>query len=357
MRKPAHPARLLKTPYIILVLIAALVAPVSASGFVWARKGVTVVVDGSTAYYRTQADTVADVLEEASVVVGVHDVVSPALDAMVDDGTSVVVRHAIPVTIDCNGDLLELDVIGTTVADALVAAGLDPSLGLHVVPSVEAPLRKDMTVVAKDVFLRISQEEVEIPFDVIERSDATLLAGQRKVISEGKSGRALRVYEIVVIGGVEGTRYAKAEEVLTEPVTEVVAVGTRKVPKQILVASKSTHIPPKPTKAPATGKKITVTSTAYTPWDAGCGGLSVIERKLAAYGVPDGWGIIAVDPKVIPLGSKVYVSGYGNAIAADTGGAIKGNRIDVCFWVGGESASRSAAFAWGRRTVTVTIIK
>ncbi len=357
MRKPAHPARLLKTPYIILVLIAALVVPVSASGFVWARKGVTVVVDGSTAYYKTQADTVADVLDEASVVVGVHDVVSPALDMAVDDGTTVVVRHAIPVQIDCNGDILSLEVVGTTVADALVAAGLDPSLGLHVVPAVEAPLRKDMTIVAKDVFLRISQEEVEIPFDVIEQPDATLLAGQSKVISPGKVGRAMRVYEIVVTGGVEGTRYAKAEEILSEPVAEVVAVGTKKAAKQILVASKSAHVAPRPSTAPTTGKKLSVTSTAYTPWDPGCGGLSVIERKLKAYDVPSGWGIIAVDPSVIPLGSKVYVSGYGNAIAADTGGAIKGNRIDVCFWAGGESASRSAAFNWGRRTVTITIIK
>lgn len=357
MRKPAHPARLLKTPYIIVVLVAALVVPVSASGFVWARKGVTVVVDGSTAYYKTQADTIADVLDEASVVVGAHDVVSPALDATVDDGSTIVVRHAIPVQIDCNGDILALDVVGTTVADALVAAGLDPSLGLHVSPAVEAPLRKDMTIVARDVFLRISQEEVEIPFDVIERSDPMLLAGQRKVISAGKAGRAIRVYETVVTGGVEGTRYVKAEEVLTESVAEVVSVGTKKAVRQILVASRSTHVAPKPARAPTSGKRIAVISTAYTPWDSSCGGISVIERKLRAYAVPSGWGIIAVDPTVIPLGSKVYVSGYGNAIAADTGGAIKGNRIDVCFWVGGEAASRNAAFSWGRRSVTVTIIK
>jgi uncharacterized protein YabE (DUF348 family)/3D (Asp-Asp-Asp) domain-containing protein len=357
MSKPAHPARLLKTPYIIAVLIAALVVPVSASGFVWARKGVTVVVDGSTAYYKTQADTVADVLDEASVVVGAHDVVSPALDATVDDGSTIVVRHAIPVQIDCNGDLLALDVVGSTVADALVAAGLDPSLGLNVTPAVEAPLRKNMTIVARDVFLRISQEEVEIPFDTIERPDSTILAGQRKTISAGKPGRAMRVYEIVVTGGVEGTRYVKAEEILAGPVAEVVAVGTRKAAKQILVASRSTHVAPRPTGAPTGGTKVTFTSTAYTPWDAGCGGLSVIERKLKAYAVPSGWGIVAVDPRVIPLGSKVYVSGYGYAIAADTGGAIKGNIIDVCFWTGGESASRNAAIHWGRRSVTVTIVK
>lgn len=357
MRKPAHPARLLKTPYIILVLIAALVVPVSASGFVWARKGVTVVVDGTTAYYKTQADTVADVLDEASVVVGVHDVVSPALDSTVDDGSMVVVRHAIPVRIDCNGDVLELDVVGTTVADALVAGGLDPSLGLNVSPAVEEPLRKNMTIVAKDVFLRISQEEVAIPFDVIERPDPTLLEGQRAVFTPGTPGRALRVYEIVVTGGVEGTRYVKAEQVLLEPVAEVVAVGIKKAAPRILVAAKKMHVAPRPSAAPASGQKLTFRSTAYTPWDAGCGGISVIERKLRAYAVPSGWGIVAVDPRVIPLGTKVYVSGYGYAIAADTGGAIKGNIVDVCFWAGGEAASRHAAIHWGRKSVTITIIK
>ncbi|PKQ37675.1 MAG: hypothetical protein CVT59_06425 [Actinobacteria bacterium HGW-Actinobacteria-1] len=358
MRKPAHPARPLKTPYIIIALIAALVVPVSASGFAWARKGVTVIVDGGTAYYRTQADTVADVLAEAGIEVDVHDVVTPAADAAISDGSTIVVRHAIPVKIDCNGEILDLDVVGTTVADALVAAGLDPSLGLDVQPEVESPLRADMTIVAKDVFLRISQEEVDMPFDIIEKQDASMVVGQRKVLTAGVVGRAIRVYEIVVTGGVEGARYVKAEQVLTEPVPQVVAVGSKKVTKQLPVIASITHKGAKKTAAPpASGTKMTVTATAYTPWDAGCGGLPVIQRKLAAYNIPEGWGIVAVDPKVIPLGSKVYVSGYGNAIAADTGGAIRGNRIDVCFWAGGESVARKAAINWGRRTVTITIIK
>jgi len=60
--------------------------------------------------------------------------------------------------------------------------------------------------------------------------------------------------------------------------------------------------------------------------------------------------VIAVDPNVIPLGSKVYVDGYGYAVAADTGGAIKGNRIDVFF------PTKEQAYRWGSRKVKVTII-
>jgi 3D (Asp-Asp-Asp) domain-containing protein len=68
-----------------------------------------------------------------------------------------------------------------------------------------------------------------------------------------------------------------------------------------------------------------------------------------ASGLPVGPGVIAVDPTVIPLGTRVFVPGYGPAIAADTGTAIKGNIIDL--WM----PSTAAARAWGRRTVTITI--
>ncbi len=93
----------------------------------------------------------------------------------------------------------------------------------------------------------------------------------------------------------------------------------------------SSYSPP-----PAGGTSITVVATAYCM------------AGSTATGMPVGRGIIAVDPNVIPLGTRVHVSGYGDAIAADTGGAIVGNRIDV--WL-----PCSEAYAWGARTVTVTI--
>lgn len=84
------------------------------------------------------------------------------------------------------------------------------------------------------------------------------------------------------------------------------------------------------------GSSFTAESTAYC-----LGGTT-------ATGMPVGRGIIAVDPRVIPLGSRVHVSGYGDAIAADTGGAIRGNIVDV--WL-----PCNEAYSWGRRTVTVTV--
>jgi 3D (Asp-Asp-Asp) domain-containing protein len=68
-----------------------------------------------------------------------------------------------------------------------------------------------------------------------------------------------------------------------------------------------------------------------------------------ASGLPVGWGIVAVDPAVIPLGTKLYVPGYGNGVAADTGSAIKGMIIDVWF------PTCAQARAWGRKRLTVTV--
>ncbi|GED17436.1 3D domain-containing protein [Aneurinibacillus migulanus] len=96
------------------------------------------------------------------------------------------------------------------------------------------------------------------------------------------------------------------------------------------------------------GKVMTVESSAYTANCAGCSG--VTSQGINLKENPDA-KVISVDPSVIPLGSKVYVEGYGTAIAGDTGGAIKGKKIDVFF------PEREQALQWGRKNVTVKVIK
>lgn len=334
--RPASPVRFLKPQYIVAALIPVAIVLLSVTGFVWAHKGVTLVVDGDSRYVRSQAADVAGLLDEADVVIGEGDVVTPAEDVSLEDGMSVVVRHAVPVTLSLSGDLLRLHVVGQTVADALVAAGVDSAAGTATEPSLDTPLRPDMLITVNDVFLRVVQEEAEIPFDIVTEQDSSQPLGARAVVREGVPGRMLRVYRVVVTDGVEGARTLTAERVLVKPVDEVISVGVKRSSRSV---TRSRGV----TKPPTSGEKMSVTSTAYAPGSDG------VDWRTAT-GARAGFGVIAVDPDVIPLGTHVYVSGYGYAIAADTGGAIRGKRIDVCF------DTRAEAIAWGRRTVTVTLL-
>ncbi|HYX76073.1 MAG TPA: 3D domain-containing protein, partial [Gaiellaceae bacterium] len=85
------------------------------------------------------------------------------------------------------------------------------------------------------------------------------------------------------------------------------------------------------------GDSITVTATGYSL------------HGRTATGAPTGWGVVAVDPSVIPLGTPLSIPGYGSGVAADTGGAIVGATIDLWF------PTLAQARAWGRRTVTITL--
>jgi len=96
--------------------------------------------------------------------------------------------------------------------------------------------------------------------------------------------------------------------------------------------------PSAPAPAPAgPGRTITVEATGYSL------------QGTTATGVPVGWGVVAVDPSVIPLGTRMTIPGYGEGVAADTGSAVRGRMIDLWF------PTTAQALAWGRRTVTITL--
>jgi peptidoglycan DL-endopeptidase CwlO len=94
---------------------------------------------------------------------------------------------------------------------------------------------------------------------------------------------------------------------------------------------------PAPTGPPAPGTRMTVSSTGYCL------------RGRTSTGIPTGWGVVAVDPAVIPLGTRMTIPGYGEGVAADTGSAVRGAMIDVWF------PSCPQALQWGRKTITITI--
>ncbi|TLM64759.1 MAG: DUF348 domain-containing protein, partial [Actinobacteria bacterium] len=158
-RKPAGPARRPKIQHLFALLIAAAFLALLTASYAWAVKGVTVVNDGEATYHKTKAPDVAALLEQAGVAVDHADIVTPAPDSSLKDGMTVVVRHAVPVNLVLGGERVDLDVVGVTVADALTACGIDPAAGLKVEPALAAPLAREMTITAADVFLRVDAEK------------------------------------------------------------------------------------------------------------------------------------------------------------------------------------------------------
>jgi len=137
-------------------------------------------------------------------------------------------------------------------------------------------------------------------------------------------------------------RLRRAEQLKTAQInaleTRVRQAETKSAALTAAAAPASDPAPaPSPTPAPTGGRTLTVSSTGYSL------------PGHTATGLPVGWGVVAVDPNVIPLGTKMTIPGYGEGVAADTGSAVRGNDIDLWF------PTLAQARAWGRRTVTITL--
>ncbi|MBQ7758189.1 3D domain-containing protein [Anaerotignum sp.] len=188
------------------------------------------------------------------------------------------------------------------------------------------PIEAMMTLSLTSVTEKTVAETKTIPYKTIEKENPNMEYGESKVIQEGKDGVSTIISKEIYHGTeLMDTKFVE-EKVTTAAQNKIVEVGTAHYINGVRYT-----------------KAISAKVTAYTPFDAGCNGIT-------ASGTKAGYGTVAVDPKVIPLGSKVYIPGYGTAIATDTGGAIKGNRVDVCY------GSKAEAFGWGVRNTTVYVL-
>jgi 3D (Asp-Asp-Asp) domain-containing protein len=175
-------------------------------------------------------------------------------------------------------------------------------------------------------------ETTPIPFKVEYEFSRTVGPGRLVSVRQGKPGRLEKIYEIHYKNGKPvGKTLIKSNRV--EPVSKLVHMGRKGY-------TSSRH---KFTRT----KVLTMEATAYDP-SAGRGRHATFRT---ATGLRAQYGIVAVDPKVIPLGTRVFVEGYGFAIAADKGSAIKGKKIDLCY------NTRSECIRFGRRDVRVHILR
>lgn len=212
-------------------------------------------------------------------------------------------------------------------------------------PGLDKTVKKDMEISIVRVTTETEEVTEAVAYSTEEKQDSSLPKGEEKIITQGQEGQIVKEYKITKENGKEVNRELVDEEVKKESVNHVVAVGTKEATQKS--DSNLVTLSDKSSNEPSGGKTLTVTASAFTASCSGCSGVTSTGINLQAN---PNMKVIAVDPNVIPLGSKVWVEGYGVAVAGDTGGAIKGNRIDV------HVPNKSAAYSWGVRTVQVKII-
>lgn len=314
---------------------------------------VTITIDNEEHIYYTTAETVSQFLEENGFEFSNHDDISHSTAQRIEDGLHIVVNKAFQVELDNGGKESKVWTTGGTVADILADEEIEYGELDRITPALNKKITEEDTLITI-VNINIETETVEekVAFETEERKDSSLAKGKEKVLSEGREGLVEKTYEVVYENGKEAERKLIEEDVKKESKNRVLAVGTKEVQQAVATAnSKQTKSSGsstnKATESPSGGKEFTMQATAYTASCNGCSGYTATGINLNANRHAK---VIAVDPNVIPLGSKVWVEGYGVAIAGDTGGSIKGNRIDA------HVPSKDAAMKFGRRTVKVKVL-
>lgn len=285
----------------------------------------------------TTASTVEELLKDEGIPLTEHDKVKPKIDTKIENDLSIQIEKAFTTVLVDGGKEKEVWTTSTTVADFLEHQGVSLKKQDRVEPQQDKMVTKDTVVKVIRVEKVTDVVEEPVEYAVVTKNDSSLSKGEEKVVTKGRAGLVKREYEVTLENGEEVSRTLLKETPVKESQDKIVAVGTKLSSKPVSRGASSNA-----------GKEFYVTSTAYTANCNGCSGITATGFNL--HENPNA-KVIAVDPNVIPLGSKVYVEGYGYAIAADTGGAIKGNKIDVFF------STKEQAYRWGVRTVKIKVIE
>ncbi len=322
-----------KSPKAKILMAIMVLAIIASATFVNMRKTITLKIDDREETFVTYKGTVKDVLETMGVEVGPKDKVQPSLEDRVSEGDTISIKRAVSVKLTVGNKQLEINTAENTISEMLAAEkeqlksqGIEFNEGVdEISPSLDSQITKNLNIDLVKVEVKEELAKETIDFDVIVEEDSSLDSGIEEIIQEGVSGEKEVAYEVVYKNGKEVSRTLKSSRVVSEPVNKVVVQGTRKT-----IASRN-------------GQLLDYKSVLYVEATAYSGG-GITATGTTPVRDPNGISTISVDPRVIPLGSLVYVEGYGKAIAADTGGAIIGNIIDVYV-----NSNEEAIYNWGRR--------
>lgn len=338
--KRKNPVRRLLTMTLLMVGLVAVLAQTAVA------QNTYVITDGDQITVHTSfSSDPAIVLDQAGVELDGNDFYTTAAG----DGVSeITVQREQTIHIDYCGRKIQASSYGESLQTLVDRLGLQTYGTYSVSEDLKTMTYDGMEVYINNVVQAQETYTVEVPFETIYCSDPTLPEGEEEVLVEGVVGQIQRQAQVVYKNAQEQSRIVLEETLLEQPVNKIVAVGT------------GTNVGEK-SDMPLigdgvivlqTGEVLTYTSsktfkaTAYTHTDAGC-------DRITATGTRVRVGTVAVDPRVIPYGTRMFIVTndgsyiYGIATAEDCGGAIKENRIDLYF------ETTSECFKFGRRTCTV----
>ena len=314
--------------------------------FVWGTfyamsKQVSIVDDkGEKISFITYASKTAEVLAEKNVSLGEWDEVSIPLDGRVKDGDTIYVYRSKVVTFINGKDRVSEITAKPTVKDFIESHGIDPESSIRTNVALNEKVTPDMTIQVTYLDEKTVAADEVLHYGTKKIANNTMVSGQTNLISKGTDGLVNRVYQEYYENGELVNREVVKETIKVAAVDEVVEYGTK---SRNSIKYSGVNI--------SRGNEyrykdcLTVTATAYC-----CGTTTATGMKVR-------YGVVAVDPRVIPLGSRLYIEAengtwiYGTAVAADTGGAIKGNKIDLYV------ESYSDAINFGRRKAKVYILE
>ncbi len=331
-----------KAMRLVTAVLAVMFLVATCGGFAYPIQTDVTIADAGKApvTIRTTDPSVGKILSKQGIVLNEGDELNYDLSDTVQNDAVIRIYRAVDVSLTYMGESKTIRTAKTNVRDALRELGILPDGDDNVLPGIDTPISAgmDIQVVTNDHHEITVQEELN--YVTTERENADLPVGERRVVQAGKKGLAEHRYSIWCENGKEVYRELLQEERLSEPVEEIVEYGTKSLWRLGVI----------PASAPTNYSKVeTFTATAY---DASVEDNGIWAGQTST-GMPLTYGVVAVDPSVIPYGTKMFIASedgqyvYGYAIAGDCGGAIKGKRVDLFF------PSSTTCDNFGRRTVKI----
>lgn len=307
-----------------------------------------VITDGDRVVtYTTFATDPAEVLDQAGLTLEQYDTYTTQTGEGVEEIT---ICRSQRVTVDYHGEEMTVTTFGETAGELLSRLNLEVGEYDVLSHAPEAQTSDGMVLRVDSVIKTRETYTAAIPHTITYCNDATIPAGIQEVLTLGADGELLCTADVLYVNGEEVERAVLSEAVTRAPVEEVIAVGTgaeaeASDPDEMPVIADG-YITLPTGEVLTYSDTATIRATAYTHTDAGC--------DMTTYtGTTVHKGTVAVDPRYIPYGTRMFIVSndgayvYGIAVAEDCGGDIKGDRMDLYF------PTFNECIQFGRRVCTI----